>query len=56
MRYVMKGLYSVVPPALCSLLTEHDLEWHVCGSSFIDVALLKRHTEYNLIRWVQLVS
>ncbi len=49
MKYVMKGLHSVVPAALFELFTHKDLEWRVCGSSIINVDLLQRHTEYNLI-------
>lgn len=49
LRHVMKGVYSVVPQALCGLFTERDLEWRVCGSPLIDVELLRRHTEYNLL-------
>jgi hypothetical protein len=37
--------------SLCCLYTERDLEWRICGTSFIDIDMLKRHTEYNLIRY-----
>lgn len=49
LKHVMRGLHSVVPAALFDLFTESDLEWRVCGSSHINVDLLQRHTEYNLI-------
>jgi hypothetical protein len=48
-----KGLTSVVPACLLSLMTWQDLEWRVCGRPYVDVALLRRHTEYScmLLTW-----
>ncbi len=45
----MRGLYSIVPAAVFELFTFKDLEWRVCGSSIINVDMLQRHTEYNLL-------
>jgi HECT-domain (ubiquitin-transferase) len=42
-----KGVASVVPAALLELMTWQDLEWRVCGRPYVDVGLLRRHTEYS---------
>ncbi len=39
-------MLQVVPVGLFSLFTETELERLVCGRATIDLALLKRHTEY----------
>jgi len=46
---IRKGLVSVVPASLLALMTWQDLEWRVCGRPHVDVALLRRHTEYSSI-------
>ena len=42
-----RGLADVVPAALLALCTHDDLLTRVCGKPFIDVKLLRRHTEYS---------
>lgn len=42
-----KGLSTVVPESLLQLMTWQDLEWRVCGRPYVDVGLLRRHTEYS---------
>eukprot|EP00478_Filoreta_tenera_P000066 GABV01000066.1.p1 GENE.GABV01000066.1~~GABV01000066.1.p1 ORF type:complete len:531 (+),score=242.17 GABV01000066.1:681-2273(+) len=46
-RAVGRGLASIVPEELLSLMTWQELERLVCGVPTIDVELLKRHTEYS---------
>jgi hypothetical protein len=43
---IRAGLYSVVPPRACHLLTWHELELRVCGSPQLDLDLLAKHTVY----------
>ena len=38
---------ELVPPELLELHTWRDLERRVCGEPFIDVALLRRKTQYS---------
>ncbi|CAF4296350.1 unnamed protein product, partial [Rotaria sordida] len=42
-----QGLYSVVPWAYLTLYTAHELEQAVCGKGYIDIEMLKRHTDYD---------
>lgn len=44
---VRRGLETVVPQSMLSLLTWQELEVHVCGRPVVDVALLRANTEYN---------
>ncbi|CAF3672508.1 unnamed protein product [Rotaria sp. Silwood1] len=46
-EYIRQGLCSVVPNNLMTLLTASELEEVVCGKHQIDIALLKRNTQYN---------
>ncbi|CAF3541029.1 unnamed protein product [Rotaria sordida] len=46
-EYIRQGLCSVVPNNLMTLLTTSELEEAVCGKHQIDIALLKRNTQYN---------
>jgi hypothetical protein len=46
-RAMRAGLCEIIPEAALRALTWRDLEWCVCGRPTIDVALLKRHTEYG---------
>jgi len=45
---VKHGLATTVPQILLSLYAGHQLETLVCGSVEIDVALLKKNTQYEL--------
>jgi len=47
LKLVKQGLATVVPVDLLSLWTGHELEHEVCGSSSIDVDILKRHVHYD---------
>lgn len=42
-----RGLRSVLPASVLSLFGAPELERLVCGVSEVDVALLRRHTEYS---------
>lgn len=44
------GLVSVVPGRLLNLLTPAELESLVCGSTEVDLDLLKKHTRYSRCR------
>eukprot|EP00466_Bigelowiella_natans_P003560 jgi/Bigna1/53732/estExt_Genewise1Plus.C_230121 len=44
---MQRGLGSIIPEQLMSLLTPEELEQKICGTRDIDVELLKRHTEYG---------
>jgi hypothetical protein len=44
---IRKGIADVIPIHLLNLCTWQDLEMRVCGKPFIDIDLLKRHTEYS---------
>jgi len=46
---IRRGLVQIVPEAFLNLLTWQDLEARVSGQPFIDIALLKRHTQYSQI-------
>ncbi|CAF3226480.1 unnamed protein product [Rotaria sp. Silwood2] len=45
--FIRQGLYSVVPSAYLSLFTASELEEAVCGKGYIDIEMLKRHTNYS---------
>ena len=45
--YIRQGLYSVVPWGYLTLFTAHELEEAVCGKGYIDIEMLKRHTDYD---------
>lgn len=47
MNYLLKGFHSIVPPNLLNIWTFKDLKLRICGSPFVDVQLLKRHTKYS---------
>jgi hypothetical protein len=42
------GICSVIPEQLLGFMTWEELERRVCGSAEIDIASLKRHTQYRL--------
>ncbi len=42
-----RGLHSLLPPHTFTLLTAPDLELLVCGRPDIDLAMLRRHTEFS---------
>jgi other hect domain ubiquitin protein ligase E3 len=44
---IRRGIADVIPIHLLNLCTWQDLEWRVCGKPYIDIDLLKRHTEYS---------
>lgn len=44
---VRSGFDEIIPPALLSLFTGRDAERLVCGETEVDLALLKRHTQYG---------
>ncbi|CAF3819369.1 unnamed protein product [Rotaria sp. Silwood1] len=46
-EFIRQGLYSVVPWAYLTLFTAHKLEEVVCGKGYIDIEMLKRHTDYD---------
>ncbi|CAF3050408.1 unnamed protein product [Rotaria sp. Silwood2] len=46
-EFIRQGLYSVVPSAYLTLFTAHELEETVCGKGYIDIQMLKRHTDYQ---------
>ncbi|CAF0845510.1 unnamed protein product [Rotaria sordida] len=46
-EFIRQGLYSVVPWAYLTLYTAHELEQAVCGKGYIDIEMLKRHTDYD---------
>jgi len=41
------GLFSVIPEQLLGFMTWEELERRVCGSPEVDIASLKRHTQYR---------
>jgi len=47
MQYILKGFKSIVPSNLMNIWTWKDLQLRICGSPFVDVQLLKRHTKYS---------
>lgn len=47
LRALRRGLCDVVPAAILDLCTWDDLQLRVCGLPHIDIALLRRHTEYS---------
>jgi len=47
LRAVRAGMRDVVPGPLLSLLTSRELETRCAGSAHVDVAMLRRHTEYS---------
>src|SRR5688572_20056944 len=49
MRAVRQGLNLVIPNAeqLLLLLTSDELELRVCGSTVVDCAVLRAHTQYR---------
>jgi hypothetical protein len=46
-EFIRQGLCSVVPWAYLTLFTPHELEETVCGKGYIDIQMLKRHTDYE---------
>ncbi|CAF4939010.1 unnamed protein product [Rotaria sp. Silwood1] len=46
-EFIRQGLYSVVPWADLTVFTAHELEEVVCGKGYIDIEMLKRHTDYD---------
>lgn len=44
---IKRGLTDCVPSPLLHLCSWKDLEWKVSGKPYIDIELLKRHTEYS---------
>ena len=46
-RYIRRGLYSVVPARAVRLLTWQELEVAVAGRPEIDVKALRQHTDYE---------
>jgi len=44
---VRAGMRDVVPAPLFALLTSRELETRCAGSAHVDVAMLRRHTEYS---------
>jgi len=44
------GLCSVIPEQLLGFMTWEELERRVCGSPEVDLASLKRHTQYRQVR------
>lgn len=46
---IRRGLGRIMPTQLLNLLTWRELEVMVCGEPFIDVDLLRRHTEYSAV-------
>ncbi|CAF3356499.1 unnamed protein product [Rotaria socialis] len=46
-EFIRQGLFSVVPRAYLTLFTAYELEETVCGKGFIDIQMLKRHTDYR---------
>jgi hypothetical protein len=46
-EFIRQGLCSVVPWAYLTLFTAHELKVTVCGKGYIDIQMLKRHTDYQ---------
>ncbi|CAF3952910.1 unnamed protein product, partial [Rotaria sordida] len=46
-EFIRQGLYSVIPLGDLTLYTAHELEEAVCGKVYIDIEMLKRHTDYD---------
>jgi other hect domain ubiquitin protein ligase E3 len=46
LQLVRRGMCALVPEQLLLLFGSAHLEQRVCGRPFVDVALLRRHTEY----------
>lgn len=44
---IRRGISKIVPIQLLNMLTARDLELLICGNSFIDIDLLRRHTKYS---------
>ena len=44
---IKRGLSTVVPLKMLSLMTWRELEVHVCGRPIMDLALLKANTTYQ---------
>jgi len=44
---IRRGVSKIVPIQLLNMLTARDLELLICGNSYIDVELLRRHTKYS---------
>jgi hypothetical protein len=54
-RAIKKGLNAVVPANMLSLFSWNDLELLVCGNPEIDLAMLRKHTVYQVwLGWLQL--
>jgi hypothetical protein len=49
-RAVRKGLTSILPASTLALFGAAEFERLVCGVPFIDIDLLKRHTEYSNLK------
>jgi other hect domain ubiquitin protein ligase E3 len=47
LQAVQRGLHSVLPASVLSLFSADEFERLVCGVPFVDVSLLRRHTEYS---------
>ena len=41
------GLYQIIPSSVLTLFTADEFERLVCGVPYIDIGLLRRHTEYS---------
>jgi len=46
-RAIKRGLCELVPEAVLMLYSWSELERRICGKPFIDIDLLRRHTEYS---------
>ena len=46
------GICSVIPEQLLGFMTWEELERRVCGSAEVDIASLKRHTQYRSINGI----
>ena len=44
---IRQGICQIVPEALLNMVSHTELEEWIYGRKFIDVELLKRHTEYK---------
>lgn len=43
---ICSGISELIPSPVLQLFTHEELEWRICGEPFIDIDLLRRHTEY----------
>lgn len=43
---IKRGICQVCPEALLNMVSYQEIEEWVCGRKFIDIDLLRRHTEY----------